>query len=403
MASFATAPEHQSYDVIIIGGAMMGSSVAWWLSQSADFQGRILVVERDPSFANCSTAHTNSCIRQQFSEGLNVQISQFTADFIKNLRSHMGGDPRVDDLSIQAFGYLYLADTAQRADELRKAHALQTNLNAGTRILTRDALAAQFPYYQLDDILLGSHGTRDEGYWDGGALFEWFRRKAIAAGVEYVAAEVASIQTHASRVQSVTLATGDTIACSQLVNAAGPRAGRVAAMAGIPLPVEPRKRFTWVVKAERPVPGELPLTIDPSGVHMRQDGPETYMIGAAPHQDSAVDPGDFTMDHSLWETHVWPIVATRIPQFEALKLVTEWAGHYAFNTLDQNAVLGPHERLENFQFINGFSGHGLQQAPAMGRGLAELITHGAFQTMDLSPFGFERIRQNRPFGERAVI
>lgn len=403
MASFATAPEHQSYDVIIIGGAMMGSSVAWWLSQSADFQGRILVVERDPSFANCSTAHTNSCIRQQFSEGLNVQISQFTADFIKNLRSHMGGDPRVDDLSIQAFGYLYLADTAQRADELRKAHALQTSLNAGTRILTRDALAAQFPYYQLDDILLGSHGTRDEGYWDGGALFEWFRRKAIAAGVEYVAAEVASIQTHASRVQSVTLATGDTIACSQLVNAAGPRAGRVAAMAGIPLPVEPRKRFTWVVKAERPVPGELPLTIDPSGVHMRQDGPETYMIGAAPHQDSAVDPGDFTMDHSLWETHVWPIVATRIPQFEALKLVTEWAGHYAFNTLDQNAVLGPHERLENFQFINGFSGHGLQQAPAMGRGLAELITHGAFQTMDLSPFGFERIRQNRPFGERAVI
>lgn len=403
MASFATAPEHQSYDVIIIGGAMMGSSVAWWLSQSADFQGRILVVERDPSFANCSTAHTNSCIRQQFSEGLNVQISQFTADFIKNLRSHMGGDPRVDDLSIQAFGYLYLADTAQRADELRKAHALQTSLNAGTRILTRDALAAQFPYYQLDDILLGSHGTRDEGYWDGGALFEWFRRKAIAAGVEYVAAEVASIQTHASRVQSVTLATGDTIACGQLVNAAGPRAGRVAAMAGIPLPVEPRKRFTWVVKAERPVPGELPLTIDPSGVHMRQDGPETYMIGAAPHQDSAVDPGDFTMDHSLWETHVWPIVATRIPQFEALKLVTEWAGHYAFNTLDQNAVLGPHERLENFQFINGFSGHGLQQAPAMGRGLAELITHGAFQTMDLSPFGFERIRQNRPFGERAVI
>lgn len=403
MASFATAPEHQSYDVIIIGGAMMGSSVAWWLSQSADFQGRVLVVERDPSFAHCSTAHTNSCIRQQFSEGLNVQISQFTANFIKNLRRRMGGDPRIDNLGIQTFGYLYLANTPGRADELRKAQALQESLNAGTRILTRDALAAQFPYYQLDDILLGSHGTRDEGYWDGGALFEWFRRKAIAAGVEYVAAEVASIQTDADRVQSVTLASDDIIACGQLVNAAGPRAGRVAAMAGIPLPVEPRKRFTWVVKAERPVPGELPLTIDPSGVHMRQDGPETYMIGAAPELDIAVDPEDFTMDHSLWETHVWPIVATRIPQFEALKVVTEWAGHYAFNTLDQNAVLGPHDKLENFHFINGFSGHGLQQAPAMGRGLAELITHGAFQTMDLGAFGFERIRQNRPFGERAVI
>ncbi len=403
MVHMASDPQHHSYDVIIIGGAMMGSSVAWWLSQSAEFQGRILVVERDPSFAQSSTAHTNSCIRQQFSEALNVRISQFTAEFIKNLRVNMGNDPRVENLHIQDFGYLYLADSERNADALRGAFALQRSLGAGTRLLTRDEIAAAFPFYQLDDILLGSHGTRDEGYWDGGALLDWFRRKAIAAGVEYVHAEVTGIGRTPSQVTSVTLGSGQRLSCGHLVNAAGPRAGHVAQLAGLSIPVEPRKRFTWIVKAAHPLDRELPLTIDPSGVHMRQDGPETYMIGARPDPDLAVDPTDFHMDHSLWESHVWPIVATRIPQFEQLKIVTEWAGHYAFNTLDQNAVLGPHTDLRNFHFINGFSGHGLQQAPAMGRGLVELITTGRFQTLDLTAFGYDRIPAGRPFGERAVI
>ena len=403
MSHLSQHPARTSYDVVIIGGAMMGSSVAWWLSHSPDFQGRILVVERDPTYAQCSTAHTNSCIRQQFSEALNVRISQFTAEFIKNLRANMGGDLRVDDLSIQEFGYLYLADSEPKANALRAAQVMQNGLGARTRIMTKHDLARDFPFYQLDDILLGSHGTRDEGYWDGGALFDWFRRKAVAAGVEYVNAEVTGIEATQAQVTSVALSSGRTLSCGHLVNAAGPRANHVAQLAGLDIPVEPRKRFTWVVKAEHPLDHELPLTIDPSGVHIRQDGPETYMIGARPGPDPAVDPADFHMDHSLWETHVWPIVATRIPQFEALRIVTEWAGHYAYNTLDQNAILGPHSEVRNFYFINGFSGHGLQQAPAMGRGLAELITTGRFQTLDLSPYGYDRIAAHRPFGESAVI
>ncbi|MHA6266945.1 NAD(P)/FAD-dependent oxidoreductase [Aliiroseovarius sp. CAU 1755] len=403
MSHLSQHPARTSYDVVIIGGAMMGSSVAWWLSHSPDFQGRILVVERDPTYTQCSTAHTNSCIRQQFSEALNVRISQFTAEFIKNLRANMGGDLRVDDLSIQEFGYLYLADSEPKANALRAAQVMQNGLGARTRIMTKHDLARDFPFYQLDDILLGSHGTRDEGYWDGGALFDWFRRKAVAAGVEYVNAEVTGIEATQAQVTSVALSSGRTLSCGHLVNAAGPRANHVAQLAGLDIPVEPRKRFTWVVKAEHPLDHELPLTIDPSGVHIRQDGPETYMIGARPGPDPAVDPADFHMDHSLWETHVWPIVATRIPQFEALRIVTEWAGHYAYNTLDQNAILGPHSEVRNFYFINGFSGHGLQQAPAMGRGLAELITTGRFQTLDLSPFGYDRIAAHRPFGESAVI
>ena len=228
MSHLSQHPARTSYDVVIIGGAMMGSSVAWWLSHSPDFQGRILVVERDPTYAQCSTAHTNSCIRQQFSEALNVRISQFTAEFIKNLRANMGGDLRVDDLSIQEFGYLYLADSEPKANALRAAQVMQNGLGARTRIMTKHDLARDFPFYQLDDILLGSHGARDEGYWDGGALFDWFRRKAVAAGVEYVNAEVTGIEAKSTQVTSVTLSSGHTLTCGHLVNAAGPRAGHVA-------------------------------------------------------------------------------------------------------------------------------------------------------------------------------
>lgn len=395
--------ENSSYDVVIIGGAIMGSSLAWWLTQTYGFNGSVLVIERDPSYEWCSTAHTNSCIRQQFSTELNIRISQFTAAFIKDLRAHMGGDERVPNLDIQSYGYLYLADTDAFADVLRANQQVQLAAGAETRLLTPAEIAADYPFYDLDGIVLGSLNTRDEGYWDGGTLFEWFRRSARARGVEYVQGEVISMNRQANRIESVTLADGQTIACGQVVNAAGPRAARVAAMAGLHLPVEPRKRYTWIFTAETPLDRELPLTIDPSGVHVRQDGPTTYLAGSKGDPDPAVDPDDFTMDHGLWENHVWPALATRIPQFEAIRIVTEWTGHYAYNTLDQNAVLGPHPELDNFLFMNGFSGHGLQQSPAMGRGLAEWITHGEFRSLDLSPFRYDRVAKGEALVEAAVI
>ncbi|MEL7215427.1 MAG: FAD-binding oxidoreductase, partial [Pseudomonadota bacterium] len=166
---------------------------------------------------------------------------------------------------------------------------------------------------------------------------------------------------------------------------------------------EPRKRFTWIFYAETPLERTLPLTIDPSGVHVRQDGPTTYLAGGHAEHDPAVDPTDFTMDHTLWQEHVWPILATRIPAFEAIRVTSEWAGHYAYNTLDQNAVIGPHPEVENFLFLNGFSGHGLQQSPAMGRGIAEWITHGGYRSLDLTPFGYARIAAGQPLPELAVI
>lgn len=395
---------HKSYDVVIVGGAIYGSSVAWWLTQMKGFDGRILVVERDPTYEFASTSHTNSCIRQQFSNRLNIQISRFGAEFIKGFRGFMGGDPEVPNLVLQSYGYMYLADTPEFAETLRESQAIQAAEGAHTRHMTRDQIAAEYPFYQLDDVLAANHNLVDEGYFDGGTMFDWFKRMARRNGVEYIHDEVTAMSLNAAGtgVASVTLKSGDTIACGTVVNASGPRAAATAQMAGIDLPVRPRKRYTFIFDAANPLDRDLPLTIDPSGVHMRSEG-KYYLAGCPPDEDPDVAPEDFGFDHSLWQEKVWPIVATRVPAFEQVKVINEWVGHYAYNTFDQNAVVGRHTKVANFVFVNGFSGHGLQQSPALGRGVAEQIAYGEYRTLDLAPFGFNRIENQYKFMENAVI
>lgn len=382
---------------------MMGSATAWWLTNMGGFDGRILVVERDPSYEFAATSHTNSCIRQQFSSELNVQISRFGAEFVQDLPHFMGPDPRLPKLKIRNFGYLYLAATAKGAAILRENQSMQARLGAATRILMPGEISAEYPFFKIDDLVLGSHNPVDEGYFDGATVFDWFRRKARENGVEYLENEVAGVTVRAGHVKGVTLASGEKVTCGHLVNAAGTRGTALARMAGIAIPVEPRKRFTWVIRAETPLKRDLPLTVDPSGVHMRQEGHDTYMIGGHGGPDPVVDPEDFNLDPDLWMDHIWPRIATRIPAFESVRVIREWAGHYDMNLLDQNAITGPHPELGNFHFLNGFSGHGLQQAPAMGRGMAEWIIHGGYRSLDLSPFHFERIAEGRPYRERAII
>ncbi len=200
----------------------------------------------------------------------------------------------------------------------------------------------------------------------------------------------------------MTLASGQTVTCGTLINASGTRAPLTAAMAGLTLPIEARRRYTFIFQAAEPLGSDLPLTIDPSGVHMRTDG-KYFMAGCPPDIDPAVALDDFAMDHDIWEAKVWPAIATRVPAFERVKVINSWVGHYDYNTLDQNAIVGPHPDLPNFLFCNGFSGHGLQQSPAVGRALSELVTYGAYRSLDLAPLGYERVAAGRPLIERAVI
>jgi len=402
---YPETPKQTHYDVVIAGGAIIGSSIAWFLSSNPDFDGSLLVIERDPSYEFASTSRTNSCVRQQFSSEINIRISQFTAEYVKNFRKYMGGDSDIPDLVLQAFGYMYLADNETFAQHLRANQKLQASLGAGTKILSPEEIAAAYPFYNVSDLILGSHNLKDEGYFEGSTMFEWWRRSARKKGAEYIHNEAVDIQLNvaSNTVEGITLATGEKISCGHLINAAGPRAAQFASLANIPLPIEPRKRFTWIFSAEKPLDRALPLTIDPSGIHMRQYGQTDYMAGCPPHIDPAAAFDDFEEDHSIWEEHVWPLIATRIPQFEAIRVTSSWAGHYAYNVLDHNAVLGPHSQISNFIFANGFSGHGLQQSPAVGRGIAELILYGQYRALDLSGFSYQRIVENRPLLETAII
>jgi len=404
MSSNTATPLKSSYDVVIVGGAKFGSSVAWFLTDNPDFNGSILVVEKDPTYEFTSTSHTNSCMRQQFSREINVRISQFAAEFVNNFQEYFGNDPRVPPIPFESYGYMFLADNEAYANTLRENHKVQVQCGAGTKLMTPEEIKRDYPFYNLDDIVLGSHNLINEGYYDGNTVFDWWKRSARERGAEYIANEVVAMTKNStgSRIESITLKSGEKIACGKVVNASGPRAVLTSRMAGIEIPVEPRKRYTYIFAAENKLDRALPLTIDPSGVHMRQEG-EYYLAGCPPDDDPAVDYDDFIEDHSLWQEKVWPVLATRVPQFEAIKLINSWAGHYAFNTFDRNAILGPHHEVENFIFVNGFSGHGFQQAPAMGRGTAELITYGEYRTLDLTPFNYERLVKAEKFVEKVVI
>ena len=405
MNNFKNIPSRDKYDVVIIGGAIMGSSTAWFLSQNPDFNGTILVVEKDQKYEFCSTAHTTSCIRQQFSTKLNVEISQFAADFINNFQEYMDNDLRVPKLAIKSFGYMYLAADEDFAKNLRSNQEVQAASGAATELLTPDEIKSRYPFYNVEDIKLGSINLVNEGYWDSITVFEWMKNKAQENGVEYIENEVTEITKNKSedRIISIKLASGETINGENFVNATGPRAASTSKMAGIKIPVEPRKRYSWIFKAKNPLDRDLPLTIDPSGFHVRENGGGTYQAGGHGAYDPAVDFDDFTMDNELWENTVWPVLFNRIPQFESLKLISQWAGHYAMNTVDQNAIVGPHNIIQNFFFLNGFSGHGTQQAPAMGRATAELLTYGAFKTIDMSAFKYERLLSGNKVIEDAII
>jgi glycine/D-amino acid oxidase-like deaminating enzyme len=230
-----------------------------------------------------------------------------------------------------------------------------------------------------------------------------FRRALRQKDVDFIAASVTGISRSGNRVTGVTLDNGETLDAGIVVNAAGPNAGKVAGMAGLALPVEPRKRTVFVFEAREKY-ADMPLLVDPCGVYVRPEG-SVYLTGGAEHgeNEAAADPSDFEPEWDLFEETIWPALATRIPAFEAIKMTRAWAGHYDYNALDQNAVIGPHPEVENFIFANGFSGHGLQQAPAVGKALAERLVHGSYRTIDCSAFGYERIAEGRAFRELNVI
>lgn len=390
--------ENMRYDIVIIGGAIVGSSVAYYLREQG-FSGTIALVERDPQFAHAATTLSMASIRQQFSIPENIRLSQFTLKLFRRLKEEFGADA---DIGFREGGYLILAGE-DGLPVLKSNHEAQMAEGADIVLEDADALVRRFPWLSTEGISAGAYGRTGEGWFDAHAMLTLFRKALRQKKVDFITADVTAIARDGNRVTGVSLGNGETLKAGIVVNAAGPNAGKVAAMAGLELPVEPRKRNVFVFEAREKY-ADMPLLVDPSGIYVRPEGSVYLTGGAEPEEgDRAPDPGDFEVNWPLFEQVIWPVLATRIPAFEAIKPTRAWAGHYDYNTLDQNAVIGPHPEVGNFLFANGFSGHGLQQAPAVGKALAELIVHGGYRTVDCSAFGYGRVAEGRAFRELNVI
>lgn len=398
------APKHSHYDVVIVGGAAIGSSIAYWLTKEMGGKLSVLVVERDSSYEFSSTALSTSAIRQQYSNPINVTISQFGVEIIRSFTERMGvffAGEAPPDLGFKEYGYLYCC-TPEGADAAQERVELQRSLGAHTVFLKPAALQEKFPWINTEDLGGASWGAQAEGWFDSMGLLTGFKRGARALGAEYIDNAVTDLDVHQGKVTGVHLQTGEVVSCGTLVNAAGPRAQMVAAMAGLHIPVEARKRHSFVFASAKPISGKMPNVIDLTGTFVRPEG-HLFLTGNTPANDGPADYDDFETRYEEFDERLWPALWHRIPDFDALKVQQCWTGHYEYNTLDHNGIVGFHPEVTNFMFANGFSGHGLQQSPAVGRAVMELIVHGAFKTLDLTPFRYERVPENEPFWEEAVI
>jgi FAD-dependent oxidoreductase domain-containing protein 1 len=389
----------KAYDVVIVGGGIVGSSAAYFLRKQG-FKGTIALIERDTSYANGCTARSCGGIRQQFSTPENIRLSKFGLNILRHLKEEFGPEA---DVSFREQGYLILASESGRAI-LEENHAIQVANGADNVLLDADGLAKQFPWLVTDGLALGCFGRSGEGWLDPYSLMSLFRKAAAARGVDIIQGEVASVKKTDGRASSLTLTDGTEIACGTLVNAGGTGAGALARMAGIELPVGPRKRYVYVLDC----PGasealhRAPLTVDISGIYFRPEG-QQFISGLSPEEVDEPADMDWEVDYNWFEERIWETLAARVPAFEAIKVVNAWVGHYDYNALDQNAVIGPHPDLTNLYFANGFSGHGAQQGAPAGRAIAELIVHGRFVTLDLTRLGYARIAAKAPLTERNVI
>jgi glycine/D-amino acid oxidase-like deaminating enzyme len=381
--------------VVIIGGAIVGSMTAFFLREEG-FSGRIVVLERDPSYRFSSTALSAAGIRTQFGCDINVRMSLFGAAFIRTLKQRFGQDA---DIGFRENGYLFVGAPGSEPGRLAGV-AMQREQGASIDVLAPPDLAAKFPWLNCDGIALGTFGTKNEGWFDAWALLTLVRTEARRRGVEYLHETAAELRTSGPYVTAVRTASGTEIKADVVVNAAGALSGRVAAWLGIDLPVTPRKRTVFFIKAD--LDGtHIPLLFDIGGLWLRPEG-DGFICGMAPKGADPDADGDFEPDHAMFEDLVWPALAHRIPVLERLRLERSWAGHYEFCALDQNGIVGPHDQFENLIFATGFSGHGVMHSPATGRAVAELITHGAYRSLDLSPLGFARIRTQSPMAETVI-
>jgi FAD-dependent oxidoreductase domain-containing protein 1 len=385
--------------VIVIGGGAIGSAIAYFLTrQSGRFA--VTVIERDPTYRQASSALSASAIRQQFSTAINIEMSRYGFEFLRTVSQTLRAGDQAPDIGLSESGYLYLATPAGVA-VLRENHALQKAHGVDVVLLTPAELRARFPWISTGELALASLGLSGEGWFDGYSLLQALRVKAVAQGARYMQAQASGLRRDGRSISAVRLSGGETLPCDAVVNAAGPWAAGVAAWADIELPVRARRRTVFSFSCPQTL-RSCPLVVDTSGIWFRPEGRQ-FIGGFAPSEAEDLDDLPLEAQTGAFDTLFRPALAERVAAFEAIRMTGAWAGYYEMNLFDHNAIIGLHPDCANLYFANGFSGHGLQQCPATGRGIAELIEFGEFRSLDLSAVSFQRVVENRPLLEKNVI
>ncbi|MFD2638956.1 NAD(P)/FAD-dependent oxidoreductase [Piscibacillus salipiscarius] len=387
---------NQKSDLIIIGGGVIGSSIAYHLLKDG-FQGDITIFEKDPVYEFAATPRSAGGIRQLFTTEINVKISRYSLQKYKTFPEDMAVGGEKAKIDFKQRGYLFLAEH-ETLSELEKQAKLQQKYGVPSELLTPEELKNIIPEVNTHDLTGGLYCAED-GYLDPYSVMQGYVKKVKELGGQYVQDEIYSVNKEKGHVTGVVTKDGMIYSAPIVINSAGAWAQIISENSGYPLPIVPLKRQIIQYDIAEPLEKPLPLTVDPTGVYFRHEG-DSLITGYS----EKVKPGiDFTWKRSFFEETLWPILANRVPNFERAKIISGWAGMYSHNTKDQNAIIGEHPELKGYYLACGFSGHGMQQAPAVGQGLAELIINGRYETINLSPLKFERFKTNELVIEGAVV
>ena len=388
---------NETWDVVIVGGGIMGSAAAFYLMKK-DENLKVAVIEKDPSYERASTTLSMANIRIQFSLKENVQISLYAFEILDRFEEEMMVDDDKPYIAFHREGNLFLADHEGRG-AADKGLELQKSLGCPVEWWSPHEIEEHYPLYDVSAYEGGTFGPKD-GHLDAYAVLMAYKAKARSLGARFIKDEVTEVLVKGKEVSGVALASGGKLSSKVVVNCAGPWASEVARTAGIEIPVIPVKRQVFALDTKVKPEGPLPLTILPSGLYFRTETGNLILLGKSLDDDPVGF--SFTWDDKRFTELLWPELAEFVPAFDTLKIVRGWAGLYAVNTLDSNAILGEWPELKGFYLANGFSGHGLQQGPAVGRYIAELIT-GAKPELDLSIFSPLRILEHRPLSEGGIV
>jgi len=376
--------------IVIIGGGIMGSSIAYNLAR-AGAAADVTVVEPDPTYEWAATPRAVGGIRLQHAIRENVRMSLYGDEVYSHFDTHVTGGAVSFDPQFRRYGYLFLVQGREAIAALEANARMQAECGVEVEVLGVEELRRRYPSFSFPKVEAGAL-TPADGQIDPNAALMGYRRAAEGLGITYLKDRVVGLDVSGGRVVAARLESGGTLPVEIAVNTANCWAADVCRMIGMRVPIEPmrRQQFHFVTQDEvEPIPAMRHL----EGLAVRRHS-GVYLSGFTNFDEA----GGFNweLQHEAFETFIWPQLAEQCRAFETIKPRGGWVGHYDMNRLDGNPVVDWYNKVPNFLLCAGFSGHGLQHAPAVGRAVKELILDGGFRTLDLSLFSWKRIVEDRP-------